>query len=142
MAIQKSILLIDDDRDDQEFFADAMNEFSSPAPWLIADNGQHAFDLLAEPMNKPRLIFLDLNMPVMDGFQFLKLIKAHATLHEIPIVVLTTSFNDCERCYQMGAALYIPKPTSLKIYTKIIADLLSRDVEKERDELRKLYKLP
>jgi CheY-like chemotaxis protein len=140
MAYYKNILLVDDDKDDQEFFIEIMQEVDSSTTWTIADNGKHALTLLSNrhPL-RPDFILLDIYMPVMDGFEFLGIIKNDAQYKHIPVVVLSTSRGYCEKCYEMGACLYIVKPTSSSLYRAIILDLLSRDIEEDCDELRAIY---
>ena len=74
---------------------------------------------------RPDLIFLDLNMPRMNGSEFLIEIKADEKLKDIPVVVLTTSDveNDVVRCYQLGAASYITKPVDMTQFISAIHQL-------------------
>ena len=70
-----SILLIDDDEDDHLYFKDAINSINPCLTIDTATNGKDAFDRLKESKTLPDIIFLDLNMPVMNGYEFLVYIK-------------------------------------------------------------------
>ena len=70
----------------------------------------------------PDLIFLDLNMPRMNGYEFLAEIKKDVRFKQIPVIVLTTSDieKDITYCYQLGAASFITKPTGLDQFVSVI----------------------
>src|SRR5689334_602391 len=86
--------LIDDDADDQEIFAIALEDACTACQLFTAVNGKHALDILnAKSEPYPDIIFLDLNMPLMGGKQFLKEIKTHPEFNSIPVVIYTTSSN-------------------------------------------------
>jgi CheY-like chemotaxis protein len=134
------ILLVEDDVDDQAFFIEMMAEVAATATYAIADNGAHAFTVLNKLYPEaPDLIFLDLNMPVMGGLEFLRLIKNNLLFKDIPVVVLTTSRQDSRQCYDLGACLYITKPDTVRGFRAMVTDLLGRDIERDREELRAFY---
>jgi len=94
---------------------------------VVAENGQKAVDYLlgagaahrAEG-SAPEIILLDLNIPVLDGYQVLKAIKGDARTRTIPIVVLTTTDNPHEinRCYELGCNLYLTKPVEYEQFSE------------------------
>lgn len=86
----RMILLVDDDPDDQLIFKDALGELGEDVGCATASNGREALAYL-QKMPPPEVIFLDLNMPVMNGFDFLMHIKDNPLLRKIPIVIYTTS---------------------------------------------------
>lgn len=109
----ETLFLIDDDRDEHELFEDALRDINTTIELVTAKNGIEAFEKLqARQVNVPDLIFLDLNMPKMDGKQFLREIKARMEFKEIPVYVYTTSSNPKEKTevLEMGAAHFITKP--------------------------------
>lgn len=119
----KKILLVDDDETSNflnEFLIKGMGIVDEV---LIATNGQEAIDIISNPSNteNPEVIFLDLNMPVMDGFEFLEnfdSVKKQGAM-QIPIYILTSSnyFKDFERVKKFSVAGYIIKPlTEDKIF--------------------------
>lgn len=117
------VYLVDDDTDDLEIIQAALAENSYKGPVRTATNGKVFMDQLHE-MNgtpTPRVVILDLNMPLKDGFQVLREMKSHKTLNSIPIIVLTSSQNknDEIRCLELGCSLYFTKPYSLIDYAAI-----------------------
>lgn len=93
-------------------------------------DGQEGLDFLQQVGKyvhapRPDLIFLDLNMPRMNGYEFLTAIKANPLFDDIPIIVLTTSDveNDVVRSYQLGAASYISKPVDISQFMTAIHQL-------------------
>lgn len=115
MAPPKNILLIDDDDDDQEIFLAALKHISGSIKFSGENNASHALDKLSGRLLSPDLIFLDLNMPVMNGRQFLKEIKQRETLRNIPVVIFTTSAvaATIRETKDMGASGFITKPDTL-----------------------------
>lgn len=94
MADQKVIVCLDDDPDDRELLTSAIKDVDSSFKVINADNGikgMYILEQLKQIGQIPCLIILDLNMPLMDGEQTLAEIKKDADLHDIPIVVFTTS---------------------------------------------------
>ena len=109
------LLLIDDDSDDQHVFAEALSEIDDSINLFTASNGLEALEALRQTTSRlPDLIFLDLNMPKMNGKQFLKEIKSEPNLQDIPVVIYTTSSAnaDKEETLDLGAISFIVKPDS------------------------------
>lgn len=106
------ILLIDNDVDDQEMFAMAVASISSSAVCNIYSNAKDALTDLVAGNLIVDVIFLDLNMPVMDGQEFLTIIKASKELNDIPIVVFSTTSHPAtiQRMIELGAEDFITKP--------------------------------
>ncbi|SHF14728.1 CheY chemotaxis protein or a CheY-like REC (receiver) domain [Arenibacter palladensis] len=109
-----NIFLADDDQDDRELFMDALSELPIETSVKQFQNG---VDLMAELYSsnpKPDTIFLDLRMPLMDGFECLTDIRSIPELSEIQIIIYSTSFNEneVEQLKESGANLYIKKPNS------------------------------
>ncbi|WP_373494602.1 response regulator [Aquiflexum sp.] len=121
------IIIADDDEDDQELLAEAISEISSNTNIRLAGNGKDLMKKLRE-LTLPDLVFLDLNMPLMNGFECLELIKKDPKLKNVPVLIYSTSANpdQIERTFQDGAHLYIQKPsniTELKNIVKKIMDI-------------------
>ncbi len=122
-----NIFLIDDDEDDQLLFTDAI-ELINPALQLdVATNGKIALDQLKVSFSLPDIIFLDLNMPVMNGFEFLTQIKKETQLNKIPIVIFTTSniLRDKELTKEFGAQYFLTKPNNFKALRIELQQILS-----------------
>src|SRR4051812_37616135 len=111
MTRYKNILLVEDDLDDRLFFTEALQAVLPSATCTIADNGKHALDLL-EAFQLPDIIFLDTSLPIMNGIEFLRIIKGDDFYKEIPVVILASSRFNVEGWYEEGALLYIIKPVS------------------------------
>jgi len=117
MAALTSILLVDDDKDDQLLFTDAVNEIDPAIICAIAGNGLEALRLLEEKSPwLPSVVFLDLNMPHMGGMECLAAIKNVPDWTSIPVVIFTTSNNiaDREKSLALGASDFITKPPSFE----------------------------
>jgi CheY-like chemotaxis protein len=92
-----------------------------------AKNGEEALKFLEIRANIPDIILLDLNMPKINGIEFLRIIKANDELKHIPTIILTTSSNqkDLLECYRTGMSGYILKPLKYEDYIKKIEVVLS-----------------
>ena len=117
MSSNKKILLVDDDSDDQLFFVEAIKELAPSIDCSIANNGVEALDHLETVPPPPTLIFLDLNMPLMNGFECLAHLKKINQYKEIPVIIFTTSNNpnDKELTIEMGATMFLTKPPDFNV---------------------------
>jgi len=104
------LLLIDDDPDDQDLFAETIRGFRSNTECVMALNGQIGLDKLLIEKLRPDLIFLDLNMPVMNGSQFLEAFKNQSSLLKIPIVILSTSISRIAIPEGINIKTFLTKP--------------------------------
>lgn len=122
--------LIDDDVDDQEIFCTVLEIIAPACKCITASNGQIALEMITAGKVSPNIVFLDLNMPLMNGRQFLLEINRLKLLQEIPIIVLTTSgdMNTKVSVLESGARDFITKPDKFseweKVLTLAIADFL------------------
>lgn len=129
MAQTITFLLVDDDIDDAFLFREVLNDVAPHIQLRTAANGQEALDMLIAAGNEgqtmPDLIFLDLNMPRMDGKQCLVLIKANDELQHIPVIMYTTSSHsrDIEETMQNGAVSFITKPSHVADLKAILSSL-------------------
>ncbi|MCF0203226.1 MAG: response regulator [Bacteroidaceae bacterium] len=92
---------------------------------LTAKNGAVGLEVLKSRGNDIALIFLDIQMPVMDGYEFLKAVQEDGTHADIPIIVTTIDHTDEERCLSLGAIDFVGKPYDPSII-KRRADALIR----------------
>lgn len=116
----KTVLMADDDPEDREIFGQAAMESGVHFDLRFVTDGGDLIDYLhrrgayaandASP--RPNMIFLDLNMPRVDGFDALKMIKDRDETADIPVIVFTTSSaeRDVEKAYRLGAQSYVQKP--------------------------------
>ena len=117
MNQQKIVMIVDDDEDDIDFFCEALAEIDASVQYLTASNGVDALNKLRSDENVlPHVIFLDLNMPLMDGKQLLKELKSDYTLKDIPAIIYSTSSmpTDIEETKALGATHFLTKPSSFK----------------------------
>ncbi len=127
MQQNQTILLVDDDVDDHEFFGLALGKISNSITLLKAENGKAALELLENTQPLPDYIFLDLNMPAIDGKQFLKLIKKHPKFVELNVVMYTTSANedDIKETLALGAKHFLTKPDTIDDIAAKVAVIIS-----------------
>ncbi len=107
--------IVDDDIDDQLFLEEALLEFNANNECYTASNGKQAiYQLTAGLVPIPDAIFLDLNMPVMDGKQCLQQLKKTLSLKDIPVIIYSTSSDEAEKLQmlKLGAAQYLVKAVS------------------------------
>jgi CheY-like chemotaxis protein len=114
--------MADDDADDRMIVRDGLEGMSVEVKSV--ENGQELLDYLlcggkyrnAALFQRPDLILIDLNMPKMGGREALAEIQADSCLRSIPVIILTTSREECEvqKCYALGANAYIIKPLSFE----------------------------
>jgi CheY-like chemotaxis protein len=107
-----NILLADDDDDDREFFKSALQRFNTSCELTMVNNGQRLIQYLSDMISPPDYVFLDINMPLVDGIECLGFIKKKFPEHQFPIIMLSTAFSQdmINRCYAAGASVYIRKP--------------------------------
>jgi CheY-like chemotaxis protein len=109
----RPILLVEDDRVDVLSVARAFKDLKIANPLEVVGNGEAGLEWLRDERNpKPCLILLDLNMPRMNGLEFLKVMKNDEDLRRIPVIVLTSSKGEQElmETYEHGVAGYMVKP--------------------------------
>ena len=120
MRDSKPILLLEDDTVDAMTVKRALKDIKVINPLVRTCNGEEGLAYLRDEKNpKPCVILLDLNMPKMNGLEFLGIVKADEQLKKIPAIVLTTSKDDQERLrgFQLNVAGYIIKPVD---YAKFV----------------------
>lgn len=123
------VLCIDNDPEDIEFFCEAVNEVDPAIKVLSALNGPDALDLLNSLDNKelPAYIFLDINMPRMNGNETLKEIRKTDRYHAVQVVMLSTGLNprDPSQYKDLGATHFMAKANSLRELCNKLTVLLS-----------------
>jgi CheY-like chemotaxis protein len=126
----ESILYVDDDLDDQSIFIEALQEVHPSFKCQVASNGIEALELL-QTIAKPLCIYLDINMPMMDGIETLKRLKADAELSHIPVFMLSTSRSASHEieARRLGATDYLTKPNAYCEYVRIISTCFTAHVK-------------
>lgn len=123
MLKNKPILLVEDDMIDAMTVKRALRELNVINPVVSVENGEEALEYLRDENNEfPGIILLDLNMPRMNGIEFLKISKNDDYLKHIPVIVLTTSLEEMDRVdtFNLGVAGYMVKPVDYKQFVEVI----------------------
>ena len=118
MLTPLKILLIEDDAIEVMKFKRVLSKFQVNHEVREATNGEEAQRILDQKDTLPSIILLDLNMPKVNGIEFLTYLKNNDELKYIPVIILSTSsnYNDLKRCYEIGIAGYIIKPLKYEEY--------------------------
>lgn len=113
-----NILLIEDDAIEVMKFNRVLSTLNFKHKIIEANNGEEALAILEKKEIIPDIIILDLNMPRINGIEFLRILKADSYLKYIPAIILTTSNNhrDVLECYKIGIAGYVLKPLKYEDY--------------------------
>lgn len=117
------ILLIEDDDIDTMTVRRAMSDLDVTYQLSCVTNGEEGLDFLRDPANpRPGLILLDINMPRMNGIEFLTEMKADPALKSIPVAILTTSKEELDRvaAFDNSVAGYMVKPVDYHQFVKIM----------------------
>ena len=127
MVKNLNILLIEDDMIEVMKLNRTISSLNLNHKIIEANNGEDALKLLENKDKLPDIILLDLNMPKINGIEFLNILKADDVLRYIPTIILTTSNNkkDLLECYKVGIAGYVLKPLKYEDYVKKIEKLLA-----------------
>jgi CheY-like chemotaxis protein len=121
------ITLAEDDEDDRLFFTDAFEELKINTIVNTVNNGKELLNFLNHPETVlPHIIFLDLNMPILNGVDCLKEIKLNDKFKDIAIAIYSTSSSDkdVEETFVLGANIYIKKPSNFNDLKKTLSDVV------------------
>lgn len=119
------VLLVEDNHGDLVLIKEALNEGETEKTVAAVHDGQEAMEWLQgrveQKLPLPHIIFIDINLPRMNGHELLQWIKTQETLRPIPILVLTTSASDQDirKAYESGAASFLTKPIDLDDFTAL-----------------------
>lgn len=123
MRNDKPILIIDDDLVDAMTIKRAFKDIGLSNRIDLVGNGEEALKFLRNEDNEsPALIFLDLNMPKMNGLEFLRILRQDDQLNMIPVIILTTSKDEHDKVnsFKLGIAGYIVKPVDYMQFVEVI----------------------
>lgn len=138
-----TVLLADDDKDDAEIFQQALQVVAPSIGFSHVDKGSEIFDYLNDEKNaRPNVIFLDLNMPEMNGWQVLAKIKNEKQFQSIPIIIYTTSSNprEYEIAQDLDAHGLITKPTDPKVLKKVLGIVMANlETQHLREAVKEAY---
>jgi CheY-like chemotaxis protein len=122
----KPILLVEDDQVDTMTVMRALKEIHVTNPLVHLENGEEAVNYLRDPQKeKPCIILLDLNMPIMNGIEFLQVVKNDSKVRCIPVVVLTTSEEQQDKVnsFNLGVAGYMAKPVDYRQFVEVMRSI-------------------
>ncbi len=127
-----TVLYADDDVDDLDLFKKVVESLNPHVKSITFNDGVEIVDFLEKDEILPEFIFLDLNMPGMDGFECLERIKSQPRFRKIQIIILSTSGEkeDKEKSLQLGAASYIQKPCTYHEWRDNLKMYIAPDVDK------------
>lgn len=140
MAESKTVFYVDDDRDDLEIFLAVANGSEIDAKVFI--RADKLLESLLNPSSRPLVVFIDLNMPVISGYEMIERIKSINSLATIPIVVYTTA-NDTwtiDRCRNCGADYFVTKSSDINKIKIMLQHVVAMDWEKHDRKEDFLYK--
>lgn len=127
-----TILLVEDDPGHAVLIEKNLRRAGISHDIVTVNDGQSAVDLLlkrdrspGDAHEDPQLVLLDLNLPVLDGYQVLKIIKQDERTKRIPVIILTTTDNPSEvaKCYELGCNAYVTKPVEYEAFCRAIQNL-------------------
>lgn len=128
------VLLTDDDEDDREFFADAVTDLHLHYPVEFCKNGLELLNRLYDKsLHVPDIIFLDLNMPIMSGFETLQQIRNDVKFKDIPVIAIySTSATEeaIKNTFGLGANAYIVKPVVFDDLKELLKKVIEMDWNK------------
>src|SRR5258706_9788254 len=127
MNISKNIFLVEDDADDQLFFIEALRQIKNTTLYGIASNGREAIYKLENHVVLPDLIFMDINMPIMNGLECLTEIKEKPLINRIPVVILSSDISYAIKVYKLGAKAFIKKPPDVTALRTNLMQMISFD---------------
>ena len=128
----RKILLVEDDPKDVELTLEALKAMNFANEVLVARDGEQALDFLYRrgsysklPEGDPLVVFLDLRLPKIDGFEVLNRIKRDEKLKMVPVVVLTSSREeeDILKGYQLGVNAFVMKPINFEEFIKVVGQV-------------------
>jgi CheY-like chemotaxis protein len=138
LSIQ-SIILADDDRDDHDFFRDALSQIDPHINLTTVENGDELLSLLKHYI--PDFIFLDLDMPGKNGLECLKSIKNNEVLDKIPVVIFSSTSRpaNIDTAYEMGADLFFIKPSNYNDLVSSVGAILKLDWSRPHEVKEKYF---
>ena len=135
-----NVVLADDDEDDRLFFSEAFEELKIKTRVSTFNDGVFLMDYFnSEDAILPEVLFLDLNMPRKSGLECLKELRANEKFKDIAIAIYSTSSSeeDVENTFVLGANIYIRKPSDFKSLKKVLSDVVTLNWQYHTNGLNK-----
>lgn len=130
-----NVIIVDNDKDDHGFIIESLNLTGHHFNCTSVYNGQELLNVLLNEgafknfkAIKPDFILLDINMPILNGFQTLKILKANTEFKKIPVYILSTAIDDqlVGTVIALGAECYYRKPNFIDGYKKIFQEICTK----------------
>jgi DNA-binding response OmpR family regulator len=137
----KNIVLVDDDADDRILFIEAMDFVHPLANIFTKKDGEELMEHLSASSLEPDVIFLDLNMPRINGKECLKELRANKKYQTTPIIIFTTSLNpvDVQETFNEGATFFMRKPNSFEELKETLHNLLHSRIKTANERSREKF---
>ena len=134
----RKFFLADDDQDDTDLFEEALRNIGRHIEFYNAQNGKELLQQLSTAQISPEIIFLDINMPELDGWESLKSIQQDDRLKAIPVIMYSTSAAkiDGNKAIKAGAVCYLEKPNSFNKLQDFLQQISVTPKEKLMDTLK------
>ena len=128
------VFIVDDDVDDTEMFCEVISNMNNSIKCTAASNSREALQLLENEHVLPDFLFLDLNMPGMNGKQLLEQLKQNKKLASIPVIIYSTSKleADKEETRRLGACYFLSKPNSMQQLKKDLEFVFNKKYEQNQ----------
>lgn len=124
MNSSQTILLVEDDQDDQNLFISALRGIENTTSLELVNNGKEAIEWLYRAALPPRIVFLDIHMPIMNGMECLLILAKDPLMNTVPIVMLSADIGHREKARIAGANGFIKKSYSVIALREEIAHIL------------------
>lgn len=112
----KNIFLVENNEDDQFYFIDALSQIDDTVLYDVANNGYEALKKLEHASTLPDIIFMEVNMPLLNGIQCLSAIMKNSLTKDIPVILISNENENSEFACSLGAKGFIKKPASRKVF--------------------------
>ena len=138
---QMSIILVDDDQEDRELFSEAISEIVETVNLKTFNDGSEIieyFKVKDNRANLPSILFLDINMPLVNGLEALQILRTELKMNDLSIAMYSTSNLEVniEEALILGANVYITKPTSYEKLKHVLYKVLQANLQFDKTNLR------
>jgi CheY-like chemotaxis protein len=136
----RKFFLVDDDEDDIHIFNEALQDINVSIRFNSATNGKELLNRLAAGSEEPEIIFLDINMPEMNGWDVLRRLKRAQALSHIPVLMYSTtsSIIDGKKAVDNGALGIYEKPTNFLHLKDFLAELSASSITNLKSTLKSI----
>lgn len=126
-----TIIIVEDDLGHSKLLEKNLRRGGLKNPIKVFENGQQALNYLKKSGDfedysiNQCILLMDLNMPVMNGVELLRILKQDNKLHKIPVIILTSTDDqhEIDECYSLGCNLYVPKPVEFNHFSEVVREL-------------------